>query len=101
MQTEGDVVWMSSDDFIELCGCCGSGMFIGMGVDELCEAKELFLSPLTLTLGKLLLRCSRSLFPTRLYRFHPWNRTIYVRVGVSQVEGDAKALLLQWKVWEG
>ena len=22
-----------------------------------------------------LLHCSRSLFPTRLYRFHPWNRT--------------------------
>ncbi len=26
---------------------------------------------------------SRSPFPTRLYRFHPWNRTAYIHVGVQ------------------
>jgi len=29
-----------------------------------------------------LLSRSRSLFPTRLYRFHPWNRTTYIHVSV-------------------
>ena len=29
-----------------------------------------------------LLSRSRYLFPTRLYRFHPWNRTTYIHVSV-------------------
>ena len=57
----------------------------------------MFFTP-TLTLGFGFLRRSRSLFGfgflrrstayvpigvlTRLYRFHPWNRTTYIRVGV-------------------
>ena len=42
------------------------------------------LIPQEIFLGFGVLRLSRSLFQTRLYRFHPWNRTFCVHAVVSR-----------------
>ncbi len=41
------------------------------------------------------MRYPRSLFQTRLYRFHPWNRTTYIHVGVLHCPDTVRPLHIQ------